>query len=68
MRETITAVNFNDGNYVPQVVHVNLYDDAAHTILSDSLTITIPTQNPPRDHPLEFQRPSAIQSAGHFRD
>jgi hypothetical protein len=47
--ETITAgANFNDGNYVPQVVHVNLYDDAAHTILSDSLTITIPTQNPPQ--------------------
>ncbi|MDB5289637.1 MAG: hypothetical protein JWL69_878 [Phycisphaerales bacterium] len=47
--ETITAgVNFNDGNYTPQVVHVNLYEDAAHSILSDSLTITIPAQNPPQ--------------------
>jgi hypothetical protein len=47
--ETITAgANFNDGSYIPQVVNVNIYDDAAHTILSDTLTITIPVQNPPQ--------------------
>jgi hypothetical protein len=47
--ETISAgVNFNDGNYVPQVINVNLYDDAAHTIVSDQLTITVPAGNPPQ--------------------
>jgi hypothetical protein len=47
--ETISAgVNFNDGNYVPQVISVNLYDDLAHTIVSDQFTITVPVQNPPQ--------------------
>ena len=47
--ETISAgVNFNDGNYVPQVINVDLYDDAAHTIVSDRFTITVPVQNPPQ--------------------
>jgi PEP-CTERM motif-containing protein len=47
--ETISAgVNFNDGNYVPQVINVNLYDDLAHTIVSDRFTITVPVQNPPQ--------------------
>jgi hypothetical protein len=47
--ETISAgVNFNDGNYVPQVINVNLYDDLAHTIVSDQFTITVPVQNPPQ--------------------
>ncbi len=47
--ETISAgVNFNDGNYIPQVINVNLYDDLAHTIISDRFTITVPVQNPPQ--------------------
>ncbi len=47
--ETISVgVNFNDGNYVPQIINVDLYDDAAHTIVSDRLTITVPVQNPPQ--------------------
>jgi hypothetical protein len=47
--ETISAgVNFNDGNYTPQVINVNLYDDQAHTIVSDQFTITVPVQNPPQ--------------------
>jgi PEP-CTERM motif len=47
--ETISAgVNFNDGDYIPQVINVNLYDDAAHTIVSDRFTITVPAQNPPQ--------------------
>ena len=47
--ETISAgVNFNDGNYIPQVINVNLYDDAAHTIVSDRFTITVPSANPPQ--------------------
>ena len=47
--ETISAgVNFNDGNYIPQVINVNLYDDAAHTIVSDRFTITVPAANPPQ--------------------
>ena len=47
--ETISAgVNFNDGDYLPQVINVNLYDDAAHTIVSDRFTITVPAQNPPQ--------------------
>jgi hypothetical protein len=47
--ETISAgVNFNDGNYIPQVINVNLYDDLAHTIVSDRFTITVPAQNPPQ--------------------
>ena len=47
--ETISAgVNFNDGNYIPQVINVNLYDDLAHTIVSDRFTITVPVQNPPQ--------------------
>ena len=47
--ETISAgINFNDGNYVPQIINVNLYEDLAHTILSDALTITVPAQNPPQ--------------------
>ena len=47
--ETISAgANFNDGDYVPQVINVNLYEDAAHTIVSDRFTITVPVQNPPQ--------------------
>lgn len=47
--ETISAgVNFNDGNYTPQVINVNLYDDVAHTIVSDRFTITVPFQNLPQ--------------------
>src|SRR5215469_7551620 len=47
--ETISAgINFNDGNYIPQIINVNLYEDAAHTIVSDALTITVPVQNPPQ--------------------
>jgi MYXO-CTERM domain-containing protein len=47
--ETISVgVNFNDGNYVPQVINVDLYDDSAHTIVSDRFTITVPVQNPPQ--------------------
>jgi hypothetical protein len=47
--ETISVgVNFNDGDYVPQVINVNVYDDAAHTIVSDLLTITVFAQNPPQ--------------------
>jgi PEP-CTERM motif len=47
--ETISAgVNFNDGNYTPQVINVNLYDDLAHTIVSDRFTITVPVQNLPQ--------------------
>jgi hypothetical protein len=47
--ETISAgVNFNDGNYVPQLINVNLYDDPAQTIVSDRFTITVPVQNPPQ--------------------
>src|ERR1700731_533711 len=47
--ETISAgVNFNDGNYIAQVINVNLYDDLAHTIVSDLFTITVPFQNLPQ--------------------
>ena len=47
--ETISmGANLNDGNYVPQVINVNLYEDAAHTIVSDRFTITVPVQNPPQ--------------------
>ena len=47
--ETISVgVNFNDGNYLPQVLNVNVYDDAAHTTVSDQLTITVPSANPPQ--------------------
>src|SRR5450755_103650 len=47
--ETISVgVNFNDGDYIPQVINVNLYDDAAHTIVSDRFTITVPVQNLPQ--------------------
>ena len=47
--ETISlGVNFNDGDYLPQVLNVNVYDDAAHTIVSDQLTITVPAANPPQ--------------------
>jgi|SRR5450631_879758 len=47
--ETISAgVNFNDGNYIAQVINVNLYDDLAHTIVSDRFTITVPFQNLPQ--------------------
>jgi hypothetical protein len=47
--ETISAgVNFNDGNYIPQLINVNLYDDPAQTIVSDRFSITVPVQNPPQ--------------------
>jgi hypothetical protein len=42
----IVGANFNDGNYTPQLINVNLYDDPAHTILSDTIDITVPAQNP----------------------
>lgn len=42
----IVGANFNDGDYVPQVINVDLYDDAAHTIVSDRIDITVPSQNP----------------------
>jgi hypothetical protein len=44
----LVGANLNDGNYVPQVINVNLYEDAAHTIVSDRLDITVPVQNPPQ--------------------
>jgi hypothetical protein len=44
----LVGANFNDGNYVPQVINVNLYEDAAHTIVSDRVDITVPAQNPPQ--------------------
>lgn len=44
----LVGANLNDGNYVPQVINVNLYEDAAHTIVSDRLDITVPAQNPPQ--------------------
>lgn len=47
--ETISVgVNFNDGNYLPQVLNVNVYDDASQTIVSDQLTITVPSANLPQ--------------------
>jgi hypothetical protein len=42
----IVGANFNDGNYVPQGINVDLYDDPAHTIVSDRIDITVPAQNP----------------------
>jgi hypothetical protein len=45
--ETISfGANTNDGAYVPQVLNVDLYDDAAHTIVIDRFTITVPAANP----------------------
>lgn len=45
--ETISfGVNLNDGAYTPGVINVNLYDDAAHTIVSDRFTITVFAANP----------------------
>jgi hypothetical protein len=44
----LVGANLNDGNYVPQVINVNLYEDAAHTIVSDRLDISVPAQNPPQ--------------------
>jgi hypothetical protein len=45
--ETISVgANLNDGLYVPQILNVNIYADAAHMIVSDELTITVPAQNP----------------------
>ncbi len=45
--ETISiGANLNDGAYTPQVIDVNLYDDAVHTIVSDRFTITVPAENP----------------------
>jgi hypothetical protein len=47
--ETISAgVNNNDGDFIAQIINVNLYDDAAHTIVSDMLTITVPPANLPQ--------------------
>src|SRR5947209_9438440 len=39
------GANLNDGAYVPQILNVNLYD-AAHIIVSDQFTITVPAANP----------------------
>jgi hypothetical protein len=44
----LVGANLNDGNYVPQVFNVNLYSDAAHTIVSDRIDITVPALNPPQ--------------------
>ena len=44
----LVGANLNDGNYVPQVINVNLYEDAAHTIVSDRLDISVPVENPPQ--------------------
>jgi hypothetical protein len=45
--ETISfGANLNDGAYTPQIVNVNLYDDVAHTIVSDRFTITVFAANP----------------------
>jgi hypothetical protein len=30
------------------VINVNVYDDGAHTIVSDRFTFTVPAQNPPQ--------------------
>jgi hypothetical protein len=42
----IAGANFNDGDYVPQLINVNLYVNPAHTILNDTVDITVPAQNP----------------------
>lgn len=42
----IAGANLNDGDYVPQLINVNLYVDPAHTILNDTVDITVPAQNP----------------------
>jgi len=42
----IVGANFNDGDYSPQVINVDLYDDPGHTIVSDRIDITVPGQNP----------------------
>jgi hypothetical protein len=45
--ETISfGANLNDGAFTPQVFNVNLYDDLAHTIVSDRFTITVFAANP----------------------
>lgn len=45
--ETISfGANLNDGAFIPQIINVNLYDDPAHTIVSDRFTITVPAANP----------------------
>jgi hypothetical protein len=46
VESAIVGANFNDGDYTPQLINVNLYDDPAHTILSDTIDITVPAQNP----------------------
>jgi hypothetical protein len=42
----IVGANLNDGDYVPQLINVNLYADPAHTILNDTIDIIVPAQNP----------------------
>ena len=44
----IVGANFNDGNYTPQVINVDLYDDPSHLFVSDRITITVPAANPPQ--------------------
>lgn len=44
----IVGANFNDGNYTPQVINVDLYDDPSHLVVSDRITITVPAANPPQ--------------------
>ena len=42
------GANFNDGNYTPQVINVDLYDEPSHLVVSDRITITVPAANPPQ--------------------
>lgn len=44
----IVGANFNDGNYTPQVINVDLYDEPSHLFVSDRITITVPAANPPQ--------------------
>jgi len=44
----IVGANFNDGNYTPQVINVDLYDGPSHLVVSDRITITVPAANPPQ--------------------
>ena len=44
----IVGANFNDVDYTPQVINVDLYDEPSHLTISDRITITVPAANPPQ--------------------
>lgn len=44
----LVGANLNDGNYVPQLINVNIYEDSAHTIIGATLDIFVLAQNPPQ--------------------